>query len=398
MSQFCRYLIAVLLVLIHLIFMVPQESLAEPSPPEDTVSAESLNPLAGAAYAAGSYILGPGDQIQVLNPAEGFSNGTPLTMSTTVSPDGTISVYPVGVLFASGKTLGALEKEINQKAATLLKSPQITISLQQSRPATIYVLGYVANPGRYQNGYNLASQTCTAPISKPEPGTSTSGGGSPSLSGSVSMSQSLPPDVLTVLTAIQLSGGVRESADIRHISVKNRNSSVAREVDLWRLIVEGVDKQDILLQDGDVVFVPKGGEAFNGDLLGSASDNGRPVRIIGDIKMPGVYILGPTDDLLSIIARAGGFNHTAQMRFVILSRMNRDGKIETHRVSIPRSVKNGNYIGRVPILPGDLVQVKTSYVKRAGPRVAITLGTLTSAFIILYLSRIIVDQSNPSSP
>lgn len=351
-----------------------------------------------------SYVLGPGDQIAVIDSSV-LQDGQPLVSYANILPDGTTSIYPIGIITAAGKTLQQLTEEINQKSQSVIKSPQFVIALARARLTNIYVLGSVLNPGRYRNSPAAATGGAraagtAAPANGYAPRFSESGRFTGTqLTGGIAVNTAAPTnnDLLTVLTAIQLAGGVRETADIRRIQVRHGKGATAKTVDLWKLLIEGAEDQDILLQDGDVVFIPTGGNAFDAELLGQASDQNRPVRVFGAIKTPGIYNLGPHDDMLSIIARAGGFTSTAQTHSVVLSRIDRDGKIETRRVSIPKSMKNGQYIGRVPVRPGDIVDVKTSHLKEALPRTALVAGTFMSAFMILYLSRIIVDNSQPAT-
>lgn len=364
------------------------------------------------------YRLGPGDVITIMDPSSSL-DGLPYVNSTTVAPDGTVSIYPIGLLSASGKTLRQLTEEVNKKCEPILRKPNLVLVLSQTRPVEVYVLGDVLNPGLYrsndQPGGSSGSSSSNQSSGSSPPGTgggnlmmpaggSTKGSSGSSMAGVVvqnfgpTVSNPAPgPSTLTALTALQLAGGVRETADIRHIKIRRATSKKTTEFNLEELLLNGEIAQDVVLRPGDTIMVPKGGENFAAELFGNAASQRRLARIFGSVKSPGVYQLMPNDDVLSLIARAGGFSDDAYTWRVTLSRTDRNGRFIAKKISMKKSIKDKNYIGRVPLMSGDVVQVHANYIKKAAPRTLTICGALTSAFIILFLSRRIVDQSNPSS-
>lgn len=378
---------------------VPQQRLL---PPADATTAPAAAPDPTAAPTEdteASYLLQPGDELSVIDPSMGTDG--PFTTVVPVLPDGTVSIYPVGVLTAKGKTVKALTQEVREKAAAFIVNPSIIISLSRMRPVDVYVLGNVISPGLYSVEVDRAGRersqalsTMSAPA-VPLPGRFT-GGPLTNLMASPSPVRATSPASLTVLTAIQMAGGVRENADVRRIVVR-RQGSPPKVVDLWAMIAEGEADQDFPLRAGDVIVVPKGGPAYDAEMLGAAANRRRAVRVFGAVRNPGIYELTPRDDLISIISRAGGFVETAKTSHAILSRQDRSGKIQTFKLSIKRSVRDSRSEGRMPVMPGDVVQVQYSLVKQTAPRALTIAGTFLSAFFILYFSRIIVDQSQPQT-
>lgn len=389
---------------------VPQQRLLPPADATTTPAAgDAATPARTAApdeATTGSsddtesnYLLQPGDELSVIDPSMGTDG--PYTTIVPVLPDGTVSIYPVGVLSAKGKTVKALTQEVRDKAAAFVVNPAIVISLSRMRPVDVYVLGNVVSPGLYSVEVDRAGREKSQAISQisaptiPLQGRFT-GGPLTNLAASASPVRAFNPASLTVLTAIQMAGGVRENADVRRIIVR-RQGSAPKVVDLWAMIAEGESDQDFPLRAGDVIVVPKGGPAYDAEMLGAAANRKRAVRVFGAVRNPGIYELTPRDDLISIISRAGGFVETASTSHAILSRQDRDGKIKTFKLSIKRSVRDSRSEGRMPVMPGDVVQVQYSLVKQTAPRALTIAATFLSAFFILYFSRIIVDQSQPQT-
>lgn len=376
------------------------------------------------------YTLGPGDVLSITDVTSSI-DGRPVTSTSVVLPDGTASVYPIGLVRVRGKTLRTLTEEVRLRYQAIAKDPEFILGLSQTRPVEVYVLGEVVNPGRYRgdkdrgdgSGQLLLSavpfagpsgQTTPTPRQKSNAldfllpfspvgaalGAAVGAGSTPAApqaSGRTRYSDSarvLAPTTLTCITALQLAGGVKESADIRHVQVRRKGQPPV-EVDLMGLLVDGNASNDVVLKPDDVVLVPKGSVPFQAEQLGLVASQSRVVRVFGGVRVPGIYELAPQDDVLSIVSRAGGFTETAVTRKVWLSRRMGNGRTLTSGVSIRRSMKNPDYVGRKPLVSGDVVEVKESLVKKTAPRALTIAGAFMSAFLILYFSRRIVDKSQP---
>lgn len=378
------------------------------------------------------YILGPGDVLSITDVTSSV-DGRPTTSSAVVLPDGTASIYPIGLIRARGKTLRTLTEEVRIRYQAIAKNPEFILGLSQTRPVEVYVLGEVVNPGRYRgdkdrgegSGQLLLSavpfagpsgQTTPVPRQRSNAldyllpfspvtaalGSAAGVGGAPPAtptSGRTRYSDAariLAPTTLTCITALQLAGGVKETADVRHVQVR-RKGQPAMEVDLMGLLVDGNAASDVVLKPEDVVLVPKGSAPFKAEELGLVASQSRVVRVFGSVRVPGIYELAPQDDVLSIISRAGGFTETAVTRKVWLSRKLADGRTITSKVSIRRSMRHFDSVGRKPLVSGDVVEVKESIVKKTAPRTLTIAGTFASAFLILYASRRIIDKSQPNN-
>jgi polysaccharide export outer membrane protein len=95
-----------------------------------------------AASAELQYTIGVGDllNIQVYNDEKASTR-------TRVRSDGRISLTFVNDIEAVGKTPVNLAREIETALKTVIVSPSVTISIEESRPLNISVLGEVSKPG-----------------------------------------------------------------------------------------------------------------------------------------------------------------------------------------------------------------------------------------------------------
>ncbi len=316
------------------------------------------------ANVAPEYILGPGDILKVQDFSTG-ELGQAMENNLVILPDGTVNIHPIGIVHAAGMTVRGLNELVNTKAKEFFIRPDIAVSVLTTRPSVFYVLGEVTKPGLYSAE---STQGATLP---------------------------------TITTAIARAGGVKETGDVRNIRITRVGAQQAVRANLWDLLVEGDVSQDLRLEPGDVVFVPRGGTEFDQIPLGMAANPNRRVRILGAVKTPGLYEMTPDDDLISILARAGGFTNTAVTRYVYLCRVSRDGSISTEKVSTKRAYRDPNAVGRSQVQPGDLVLVRDSIWKKAAGGayyglVAIVTGTLLITFS-LYLSKSINGNNSSSS-
>ena len=109
------------------------------SPPAPT--AQPATPA--SADASTSYVIGPGDTVQVFvwrNPE--------LTTTVPVRPDGKISTPLVEDMTAVGKTPSVLARDIEKVLAEYVRSPQVNVIVTQpvSTFSQVKVIGQVVNP------------------------------------------------------------------------------------------------------------------------------------------------------------------------------------------------------------------------------------------------------------
>ena len=349
------------------------------------------------------YVMGRGDQIQIIDySGRDLRNGTS-TQTVTVQRDGTISVYPVGVVKAAGRTVHQLTAIVNELAKKYVIDPEFIVSLYRTRPTVVYVLGDVQNPGVYRIGAesNAVQQAPTVQLSTSATVSQANGSQQPVAevtSGADTQGNGTEfAPTSTIIGALAKAGGLRQSANIRDIRVTRALTKEVIHVDLWRLLTEGDASQDVELGARDTVFVPIGLGNFDPTPLGRlAATQKRPVRVWGAVRAPGLYELSAQDDVLSVIAKAGGFTPHAKTDHVILSRANFDGTVSERSVSIPRALASADGIARTKIQPGDVVVVNDSLVLAArGPLLKGT-ATFLGAAMLLYFSNKITNVNSRS--
>lgn len=109
-----------------------------PAPAVDAPATSALSPDEEA-----SYVIGPGDQLQVFvwrNPE--------LSTTVPVRPDGKISTPLVNDMVAVGKSPAQLSKDIEVVLGEYIRSPQVSVIVLQARSAfsEVRVVGEVQRP------------------------------------------------------------------------------------------------------------------------------------------------------------------------------------------------------------------------------------------------------------
>lgn len=173
------------------------------------VSAQSME-------SASSYIIGPGDVIQVFvwrNPE--------LTVTVPVRPDGKVSTPLVEDMVAVGKTPTALARDIESRLGEYVRSPQVSIivSTAVSTFSQIKIIGQVKSP------------------------------------------QSIPyREGMTVLDAILAVGGLTDFASGNRAKI-NRKDTAGKDtvinIRIEDLLLKGKLSENQLVKPGDVIVVPE---------------------------------------------------------------------------------------------------------------------------------------------
>lgn len=421
MGKFFRITIALFSCLTLLCSAVPSSYAADPVPPVPGMriwpppDLDAVPPTPGGKVetitaddqvnTATSYVLGRGDQITITDYGSQDLRHAFNTQTATILSDGTASIYPIGVVRAAGQTLQQLNALVNEKAKKYMVEPQLLVALSRARPVTVYVLGDVQNPGIYTLGVTGGQGSSSNNNQSAANDIADIGAGGASLA-----AMSLPegggghgqpmPETCTVLSALQKAGGLKDTANVRSIRVTRTRTRQIVLVDLWKLLVTGDVSQDVELEARDVVFVGHGGTNFNPDELGGlAANQKRNVRIWGAVRTPGLYQLGPNDDVLSAIAKAGGFTQTAIKSSVLLSRINRDGTVTKKHISIGRSLRDEG-MGRTPVMPGDVIIASENPILIASKPIAYAGLAIGAAILVIYVSNRIrnINVQNNQTP
>ncbi|MCT7954947.1 SLBB domain-containing protein [Laspinema palackyanum] len=182
--------------------------------------------------------------------------------------------------------------------------------------------------------------------------------------------------LLTVTRALQTAGGVTQSAQLGEIQVlRQPQAGPARRipVNLWALLRQGDLSQDIILQQGDTIYVPTGTgfNAAESTLLAEASFAGslnQPVNIAvsGEVTRPGSYTVTRVDEaggLLTVtraLQTAGGVTLSADIREIRVNRRPKAGSPQTIVVNLWEMLDRGDFSQDIILQQGDTIEVPTA--------------------------------------
>lgn len=263
-------------------------------------------------FAEGTYRINVGDilSVNVYNQPDLSSAGI------LVRSDGNASFNGIGEVQVAGKTIREVTDLLDSQVRELVRDPRISLTVTEAKPPSVYLAGAVMHPGMLQAGSSSASS-----------GSETDG-----KSGSSASSMRMDFRLSNVLGA---AGGVKLNADLANVMV-TRDGAPYKTVNLWEMLKSGDNSSDIMLQNGDSVYVPELPDQALDDetyrLLLSSSIGPRtfPVRVIGEVKTPGVYDLNGTSPFLnSALSKSGGFNEGANRKVVALRRFTGQDKFST---------------------------------------------------------------------
>ncbi|MCX7925630.1 MAG: polysaccharide biosynthesis/export family protein [Fimbriimonadales bacterium] len=248
----------------------------------------------------GAYRLQPEDVIRIQVVGEPELSAPQLT----VSRDGKISVPIIGEVQAGGLTTSELEQLIGRRyrEMDILREPRISVTILQFHRPRVSVLGFVQRPGAYE--FKEGDR---------------------------------------VLDALSQGGGVIPERARLEGAWMQRLDGTKISLNLHRLLYEGDLTQNILLQDGDTIYVPE--ETQNRYFVG------------GQVKRPGLYTWRPGLTVLDALSQAAWETERARLSQTFVVRKKPDGSEERIRVDLVRLLNKGDMSQDIPLQPGDVVYV-----------------------------------------
>src|SRR5215210_1930405 len=184
-----------------------------------------------------NYRLGSGDVLVLI-----LTGDVEESYTLNVTREGFVVIPQVGQVYVANLTMGQLEDQLYARLrraySGVRRGPNATtkfqVSLAKLRNIQVFVVGDVVRPGSYQ----------------------ISGAG-------------------TVLTALYAAGGPTSNGSFRRVEVR-RGGKLVDSLDLYDYLLQGINRSDVRLENGDVVFVPV---------------HGGFAKLAGEVTRPAIYEL-----------------------------------------------------------------------------------------------------------
>jgi polysaccharide export outer membrane protein len=190
----------------------------------------------------------------------------------------------------------------------------------------------------------------------------------------------------TVTQAIQAAGGITNFSDIRNIKVERTTGTGTQKVlnaNLWELLKGGQVTENVILQSGDTIVVPRAEQVnpSEAEALASASFSPETIRVnvIGEAERTGTLELPANTPLNQAILAAGGFNTRADKGDVELVRLNANGTVTRREIDV--NLDEGIDQQSNPILRNnDVIVVERSTLASVSDTVGTVLEPVTQIF------------------
>ncbi|MFH1681191.1 MAG: SLBB domain-containing protein [Candidatus Eisenbacteria bacterium] len=201
-------------------------------------------PILEGPISAESYVLGPGDELEI-----GFWKEMDRRQIVRIEPEGFALTSPVGPIELAGLSLQEAKGKIRAALAPFYREEDLSVSLYSLRSFVVHVVGSVPSPG--------------------------------------------PKEVFAtqrVSEAIEAAGGLFEAGSSRNILVRRRDGGF-QKVDLVAYRNTGDLSKNPFMRDGDVIVVPVATHR---------------VSVYGAVGRPGIYELVEGETIGDLVEVSGG--------------------------------------------------------------------------------------------
>jgi protein involved in polysaccharide export with SLBB domain len=258
------------------------------------------------------YVLGPGDGVNI-----DLFGSVGERLRRVVTPEGQIALPDFGNVQVAGKTMGDVQHMVQAALRTQYRNVEADISITRLRSIRVYVVGDVERPGAYD----------VSALSTP-------------------------------LNALYEAGGPTSHGSLRIVK-QYRGKQLVQQVDLYDLLLHGVNADLQRLESGDTLLVPP---------------IGPEVTVEGMVRRPAIYELNGEKNLAEVLQVAGGVLPSGTLRHVDVQRVEAHESRTMLRLDIPETnnqesvtqtlesfaIQDGDKIQISPILP---YADKTVYVE-----------------------------------
>ncbi len=240
--------------------------------------------LLAAPCNADDYSVGPGDVLKI-----DVYDHDDLTTTVRVTDQGFVVMPLLGRVQVGGMSLfDVTDKLTRQLADGYIVNPQVNLFVEEFGSKKAVILGHVNQPGLIK----LRGPT-------------------------------------TFLELISYAGGFKEgSGDAASIKRKDADKKDVILISIKALVEEGDLSQNVMIHDGDTIYIAKGGMCY----------------VTGEVGAPDAYPCDKQTTILKLIALAGGFTAKASQSSVRIVRLVDGEKTVTKNVDLGTSVMANDII------------------------------------------------------
>jgi polysaccharide biosynthesis/export protein len=244
------------------------------------VPAPAAPPQAPPAAFNATYKVGASDVLSIK-----VFNEDPLSNKYVVDSDGSITFPLIGRVQVAGKTTREVEEHLTKLLQPeYLRRAQVSVEIATYRSRSIYVLGEVRTPGRY----NIEGPMTLLEV--------IANAGSTTSAASNTIIVQRYKDGLAAAVSAPLAPGDSRWAEVTRINLEE--------------LREGKLSANLLLQDSDMIIVPAAERYY----------------VSGFVKTPGSFVLRPGMTVRQAVAEAGGLTERGSTRGMKIIRKDKDGK------------------------------------------------------------------------
>jgi len=269
----------------------------------------------------GAYHIGPRDILELKINAGGELQNQ---VNLTVSEKGLINVPYIGSTMADGLTISQLEAAITEQLAEdYFVNPEVNINIMEYHSLQYFISGAVKSPGLYE----MSTQTTLMEL--------------------IAKAGGVLPERGNIAYILRASAKQIADGDNAETLLAHQKPT---KVPLQALLDEGDMTHNLILQSGDVVYIP---------LEKKLSISGTKIWVGGEVKTPGVFDYQPGMTALSACIMAGGFDKFAAPNRARIIRTEGDGQIVI-KINLD-DVKKGE-IPDVELKPGDRIHIPETWL------------------------------------
>jgi polysaccharide export outer membrane protein len=240
----------------------------------------------GSAAAAAEYRLGAGDVVRI-----SVYQNPDLSLDARIGEAGYTSFPLLGSVKIGGLVVSAAEKVIADglRNGSFVKQPQVSILVMQVRGNQASVLGQVNRPGRFP----------------------------------IEVADMRLSDLLATAGGISVTG-----ADTVILVGTRDGKPVRRELDLPSIFRNASRDDDVLVQNGDVLYVERAPMAY----------------IYGEVQRPGPMRLERGMTVMQALATGGGLTQRGTEKGLRIHRKAADGKVQVVQPAMDDALRDGDVV------------------------------------------------------